>query len=231
MDLYDFPQFSEDMSAVAAASEFDRMRNELPEAWMTEDPIKTDISSFTLSPEHNRYTVSVDEVPFECLYFPDKENRLYIMLSAGGTTTRRYPSFMRWKYKNYLKGHLVCIDDPMYYFHPGLFHVMWYYGTKDKSYLALLIELIKNIAAQLSIPPENVTIIGSSGGGYAALYAGNRIDHSSVIAINPQFYPKSWTIFLLYQTFARSRILFSSSAPLSRTRTTLPHTAFLSTAI
>ena len=201
MDLYDFPQFSEDMSAVAAASEFDRMRNELPEAWMTEDPIKTDISSFTLSPEHNRYTVSVDEVPFECLYFPDNENRLYIMLSAGGTTTRRYPSFMRWKYKNYLKGHLVCIDDPMYYFHPGLFHVMWYYGTKDKSYLALLIELIKNIAAQLSIPPENVTIIGSSGGGYAALYAGNRIDHSSVIAINPQFYPKSWTSTAAMKSF------------------------------
>ena len=193
MDLYDFPQLVADTSAEAAAAEFDRMRNELPQEWMTEEPLRTNLDSFVITPDHSRYTVSVDDVPFECLYFPDITDRLYIMLSAGGTTTRRYPSFMRWKYKSCLKGHLMCIDDPMYYYHPELYHVMWYYGTKDKSYLALLIDLIKNIAAQLGIPAENVTIIGSSGGGYAALYAGNRIDHSSVIAINPQFYPKNWT--------------------------------------
>ncbi len=203
MDLYDFPQLVEDTSAEAAAAEFDRMRNELPQEWMTEEPLRTNLDSFVITPDHSRYTVSVDDVPFECLYFPDSTDRLYIMLSAGGTTTRRYPSFMRWKYKSCLKGHLMCIDDPMYYFHKGLSHVMWYYGTKDKSYLALLIDLIKNIAAQLRIPAENVTIIGSSGGGYAALYAGNRIDHSSVIAINPQFYPKNWTSTAAMSSFKR----------------------------
>ncbi len=201
MDLYDFPRFSEDLSPEGASSVFDSMRENLPDKWMNEEAYKTDINSFAISPDHSRYTVSVDEVPFECLYLPDNTDRLYIMLSAGGTTSRRYPSFMRWKYKSYLKGHVVCIDDPMYHFHKGLSHVMWYYGTKDKSYLELLIRLIGNIASQLSIPPENVTIVGSSGGGYAALYCGNRIDHCSVIAINPQFYPKNWTSTATIKSF------------------------------
>lgn len=94
--------------------------------------------------------------------------------------------FHRWKYAKFFNANIFCIDDPMY----GLSEytvVKWYYGDKNVSYLKLMVPIIQKVIKQLNIDIKNVTFIGSSGGGYAAIYLANIVDGTTAIALNPQY--------------------------------------------
>ena len=96
------------------------------------------------------------------------------------------------------------MDDPMYHFHPAYPNIAlanWYYGTPEKSYLVVMSKLIRKVIDQLGIKPEDVTFIGSSSGGYAALYSANLLDRSAAIAMNPQFVPYYWQTKLIAPKF------------------------------
>lgn len=190
-DLSDLPRLIQAEEPAAAAAEMEALRK-IDKSWMKQEPQNCAYDTFRLNPEQKRYVINHSDVPFECLYMPSNSKKLYIMLSGGGAGTRRYPRFLRWKYQNFLDGHILCIDDPMYHFHPEVVRVMWYYGTKEKPYLPLLMDIVKKAAQQLGIKNEDVVFVGSSGGGYAALYCANLLDHSAAIAMNPQLVLKNW---------------------------------------
>ncbi len=191
LNLNDIPGLIKSEIPAQAAAEMEELRQP-DKSWMTQDPLACSYDDFRLKPEQKRYVVTHEDVPFECLYLPDDHKKLYVMLCGGGAVTRKYPRFLRWKYQKFLKGNVLCIDDPMYHFHPEFVRVMWYYGTKDKPFLHLLLDIVKKAMAQLGIKAKDVTFVGSSGGGYASLYCANLLDDSAAIVMNPQLVLKNW---------------------------------------
>lgn len=170
--------------------------------WMEQTSHECSLDEFTVTDNQNRYTVNYEDVPFECLWMPFNNKKLYVLLSGGRMDNKKmYPLFMRWKYQNALNGNVLCIEDPMYYFYAEYSHVLWYYGTKEVSYLELLIDVVKKVMNQLSIDASDVTFVGSSGGGYSALYCANLLDYSAALAMNPQIVLKEWYAPVVYNDF------------------------------
>ncbi len=201
MDLRGFSKLINATLPLEAAEEM-KMFREPSSTWSGQESVVCSLEDFKLNKTQNRYTIKHSDVPFECLYLPSDNKKLYVSLSGGGPKGgRRYPWFIRWKYKNFLNGNVLCIDDPMYYFHPEIISVMWYYGTKEVSYLHLLLDIVKKFMEQLEIEAKDVTFIGSSGGGYASLYCANLLDYSSAIAVNPQIVLKDWQYPNVYNYF------------------------------
>lgn len=181
----EYPQKKEIASLREKMSEYNK-------DWINLTTKNIQLSDLRMEREQNRYTIMVEGVPFECLYFPSETKRLIVSLNGGGAASRRYPNFLRWKHKNYYNGHFICIDDPMYFYHPGTRHVMWYYGDSETSYLKLLIKIVEEVISQLDIPRHNVFFLGSSGGGTAALFCANNMDNTNAIAMNPQIVLDRW---------------------------------------
>ncbi len=222
MEFSDFPRFTDTDDPDEAVKQIEALRN-VPKDWMNETPEQTKLEDFQVSSDKSRYTVEVDDVPFECLYFPSDQKKLYVILSSGRMTGNySYPIFHRWTFSNFLKGNFLCIDDPMYHFHQNISHANWFYGTTDKSYLVLLLKLIRKMMDQLSVNAEDVTFIGSSSGGYAALYLANLLDYSAAIAMNPQFVPYYWQTDIIAPNFLKWGIDLSNfDDPLDRNKLNL----------
>ena len=65
--------------------------------------------------------------------------------------------------------------------------VKWYYGTKDTSYLVEMVPLIYKFIDALNVKQEDIIFLGSSGGGYAAIYLANLFDGATAMALSPQY--------------------------------------------
>ncbi|MBE6848561.1 MAG: hypothetical protein E7502_01440 [Ruminococcus sp.] len=197
-----FPRLIQSVNPDEAAAEMAKLRKP-NKSWIEQEPFQCTLEELQLTKGQMRYTVTHKDVPFECLFLPAKSKKLFVMLSGGRTpANKRYPLLLRWKYQNFLQGNVLCIDDPMYHFHGEFISVQWYYGTAEQSYLHLLTDIVKKVMAQQEIRAEDVVFVGSSGGGYSALYSANLLDHSSAIAINPQVILKDWQVPTVYDHFA-----------------------------
>ncbi len=228
-DLNDLPRLIQAEEPAAAAAEMAALRQP-DNSWMNQETQRCTYDTFCLKTDQRRYTITHKDVPFECLYLPSDNKRLFVMFSGGGSgAKRRYPLFLRWKYQKHLNGNMLCFDDPMYHFHPEMIRVMWYYGTKEQSYLQLLLEIVKKAMKQLGIKAEDVTFIGSSGGGHASLYCANLLDYSSAISMNPQVILKNWDYPRMYDHFKSFGIDLEMEDPLGRNeiRLTNPTSHFM----
>lgn len=133
-----------------------------------------------------------DGFKFECLWQPShlQECKLVILFSSGGRTNKTgMTSFARWSYPN--KFNVLNIEDPMYKLYPEL-TTAWYYGTREKSLLNVVAEVIKKIQKILGIFSKDVVFIGSSAGGYASLLMTALLPGSNCIAMNPQVNLVNW---------------------------------------
>ena len=166
--------------------------------WMKETPIKTNVKSFEILEGVNRYCIENNQVEYECLFFPSKAKKLYISLCGGGRAGKKYPVFLRWKYINILDGNYLCIDDPMYNAKKNKSYaektngVLWYYGTKEMSYLKNMLPIIEKFMTLLNVAPEDIVFFGSSGGATAAIYLANLLGGSTAYALNPQYDLAAW---------------------------------------
>ncbi len=161
--------------------------------WTKQDIVHVNFSDFQINEQASRYCIDYNSIPYELLYFPDKSHRLFVSLSSGHCfgAVRNYPVFHRWTYKPFLDGHLICFDDPMFISNPTA-GVLWYYGTKEHSYLSDLADIIKKIAEQVDCSISDICIFGSSGGGTASIMLGNLLPGCTIMAINPQFKLSIW---------------------------------------
>ena len=149
--------------------------------------------------KEGRFTVKTEVVDFDCLYKDNKQEKLYVLLSAGITNNSKIPEFQRWSYEAFLDGNVLCVADPMYKIHKGLY-VGWYYGTETVCYLDHLVRVIEEFAKQFKIKPQNIVFFGSSAGGYASIYLASKIKHSNCLAINPQI---KMSLFPYYNDFVK----------------------------
>ena len=137
-----------------------------------------------------KLNIQTKNFTFETLYIPyEKSRELFILLSAGGRvddTTR----FDRWSLSGYSEKNIICIEDPMYKLHK--LTTGWYFGTKDFSAINELKPILDKVIYDLQISHDNVTIIGSSCGGYAAISLSKVIKWCKCIAMNPQIVISNW---------------------------------------
>ena len=185
VEFNDFPNiFGKEISPDQVA-EARKELHSFPRDWMETACYHYTIDDFKLDPDRPLFSVDCNGVRYECLFLAKKSKKLFIHFSGGGRKNHSYPLFLRWKYGNRLGGNILCIEDPMQAACESTC-VKWYYGTNDKSYLVEMLPLVKKAIADLGMSAEDVTFLGSSGGGYAALYMANLLDGSAAIALSPQ---------------------------------------------
>ncbi len=82
---------------------------------------------------------------------------------------------------------MINIADPMYTTEFGkALATGWYYGDTNTFYLNYVCEIVSTIIKNCNYQKNNVYFVGSSAGGYAALYCSCKISGSNAIAINSQ---------------------------------------------
>lgn len=139
------------------------------------------------------FSTLIEDVHFECFYKRKLgTKKLYVILGGGRWrppgVLAKTPNFPRWSWNPILDGHLLCIEDPMYYKYPNL-TVGWFYGTEDKNYREVTSRLINSIIKFEGINGKDVILYASSSGGAAAIHVGSFIKDCTVVSINPQIFP------------------------------------------
>ena len=192
IDIGEFPSLYGD-SDIGSISDRRRERAQADKRMLSEPACEFSADDLVFSKNQHRYSVTSEGVRFELLFLDnDSSEKLYISLSSA--IHPFYPKFLRWSWAKFLDAKFLCIDDPMYADSSLAPKVpRWYYGTAEKSYLCALIPVIHKIIEELRIKPEQVVFLGSSGGGYAALYLANAISGSTAFALNPQIIPALWS--------------------------------------
>ena len=167
-----------------------RTKFDPPKAFATLEHKYVTISSLSFGTKDKLYSVNVSNVIFECFFQFMNNNRLFINLSAIHGP-KCYPYFSRWKRVNYINSSILCIDDPLQKdLKIGV--PTWYYGTNDISYLTYALQIVLVAMREMDIKSENVTFLGSSSAGTAALYLASLLPGSAAIAFNPQIVLQNW---------------------------------------
>lgn len=149
--------------------------------------------------KQTKLTIHSEHFSFETFFTPRKEsNVLLIFMSNGGRTPSKNQDdiktlFHRWSWYNFCEHNVLCVEDPMYKLHPNL-STAWFYGDKNNSCLMELSKIIKRICGLLNIKNNNICFIGSSAGGYCAIYLADILKNSSCFAMNPQIILKNWKV-------------------------------------
>lgn len=134
------------------------------------------------------YDLLYKKVKFQLFINNKKSKKLYIFLNAGGNRIDSIkPTFQRWSYYKFIDGTMINIADPMYTTEFGkALATGWYYGDTNTFYLNYVCEIVSTIIKNCNYQKNNVYFVGSSAGGYAALYCSCKISGSNAIAINSQ---------------------------------------------
>ena len=148
----------------------------------------SDLAGFASSAlQDGRFSVSIDDGRFECLFSGSTEKRLFVLLSgARDPSTQPLPKFDRWSWMDMFPGAVLCISDPTLFLDPDSLHIGWYVGTARHDWLQSMAELVSTVAAHLAISFDDIICYGSSAGGFAALTLAARLERATAVAINPQ---------------------------------------------
>ena len=145
----------------------------------------TSIEKLKANLHDGTFTTTLDGIHLEGFFRQRKGKNLYVGFTGARKVGNYKQKFPRWSYSEIFHGSFLGIDDPMAYIHNDL-PISWYYGTKECSYINICVKLVKIICDKLQIPYNDVIFIGSSGGGYTALYAATLLEKSLSISLNPQ---------------------------------------------
>lgn len=151
---------------------------------LSTEPVQLELTK--LSTFHKgRISVKVKQFTFELALLKSLTKRLYVFLSAVGTSNAPYPLFHRVTWAKNFDGICLYIDDPTRLL-TNKFAPTFYFGTRDNDAAKELLEIIKRVQKLYSIENENVSFISSSNGGFASIYISNLLPKSKCIALNPQ---------------------------------------------
>ena len=154
---------------------------------LTVESVRIDSERFDRVPE-GRFHTEVDGARFECFYHASEYDYLYVVLDTmrDDKTIARgpLPRFHKWSWSTFLKGHLLSIEDPMYF--ESDIAVGWFYGTHERDYRDATAKLITSVARCLGIPNERIIFYSVSSGGASSLFTAAKIPGSVAIASNPQ---------------------------------------------
>ncbi len=155
-----------------------------------------------------KYVLNVNDYDFHVFFNKCKRSsssqvkKLYVFFFAarsferkdGKEIFRALPFYPRWSYSQFLDGDVLCIEDPMYYKYNDL-HIGWMFGSPEFNLLDAAKDFIGKSIKTGGYDIENVYLVGSSCGGYAALQIGAKLSGCKVIAINPQIYIQNYSYY------------------------------------
>jgi hypothetical protein len=135
-----------------------------------------------------RFHTEVDGARFECFYHASEYDYLYVVLDTmrddWTIAHGPLPRFHKWSWSTFLRGHLLSIEDPMYF--ESDIPVGWFYGTHERDYRDATAKLVTSVARSLGIPNERIIFYSISSGGTSGLFTAAKIPGSVAIALNPQ---------------------------------------------
>lgn len=125
-----------------------------------------------------------DSLNISSLYVPGESKVLIVPLH--GALVRENVTLPRFEWQAALAhraDHLLFLADTTLD-HSDVLTLAWYIGTQKDDLTRKLATYIEHVAKQLGI--ETVVLLGSSGGGYAAISIGTYLENSCSIAFTPQ---------------------------------------------
>jgi len=137
--------------------------------------------------QDGRFSVTVENGQFECLFQHGPEQRLFVLLSgARNPAVQPLIKFDRWTWRNLFPGPVLFISDPTLLLDPEQLHIGWYVGTAEHDWKLAMAALVSNVAGRLGIPTSRIVCYGSSAGGFAAMTLAAALGDATAVAINPQ---------------------------------------------
>lgn len=135
--------------------------------------------------DKGRLLIKTENFDFETFLIPKYQEKLYVFLSSVGHWNTPYPFFERSRWSKDLKGISIFFDDPTR-IHVKL-DLPYYFGNKEHDCKEDILKVVSKIISIHNIERENVTFVGHSNAGYAALYLASKLKGSSAIVFCPQF--------------------------------------------
>ncbi|WP_193092737.1 hypothetical protein [Halomonas colorata] len=116
----------------------------------------------------------------------EESEKLYVFLhGAKDRDKNREPYFDRWSWVDVFDGYMLSFSDPTLQLDTKL-GLAWYGGDYSEHPLEIIISIVDRFAEVFNIRKENIIFWGSSGGGYASIYASLKLSGSKAVAFNPQ---------------------------------------------
>ncbi|MDF1634380.1 hypothetical protein [Mycoplana sp. MJR14] len=121
-------------------------------------------------------------------FFRNNDQKKYILVFFNGAMNggrhSDTPLFNRWSWAAKCKYPVVCVSDPAVSPASGL-HIDWYLGRRDEWTLEKVWEKLNRIRSEIA-PGAKFIVMGSSGGGFAALQSTMTGHARQCFCINPQ---------------------------------------------
>jgi len=171
-----------------------------PKHLISAEPIIYKLNEWEGNIEDRRFNLVGGDLTFECFGTPSKRNRLFVFPSAAGRTDTK-TIFHRVSWHPWFDGICLNIEDPTYKALGLTAAPGWFFGTKATHAMPIAIEIVRRIQQRYAIPDTEVYFIGSSSGGFAALWMADAIQGATALAANPQFYATRWSSSVRYAKF------------------------------
>jgi hypothetical protein len=137
-------------------------------------------------------TSSAQELPLDLLVVPRPDSKTLIVSLQGALgRDQTPPRFERYTSFQSRSENLVFVADTTLSPERDIF-LAWYFGTAEDDLQTRTAAAIQEVARQLGA--TNIILTGSSGGGFASLVIGQKIQDSFALAFDPQVRPALWGV-------------------------------------
>lgn len=141
------------------------------------------------------YGVTVNKVPLNFFYHKKRADRkkLLVMLPGASARKKSHMDFQRHAWARDFKQHdVVAFTDPT--LKPtNTIGLAWFQHTPERYGIEATATLIRKLIEKGGYAPQDVTLFGSSGGGFAVLQLADFFPEATVLAINPQIFLYNYT--------------------------------------
>lgn len=146
-------------------------------------------------PGQQTYSVTVNKVPLNFFYHKKRKPRkkLLVMLPGASARKKSHMDFQRHAWARDFKQHdVAAFTDPT--LKPtNTIGLAWFQHTPERYGISATAALVQTLIDKGGYAPQNVTLFGSSGGGFAALQLADFFPEATVLAINPQIFLYNYT--------------------------------------
>jgi len=111
--------------------------------------------------------------------------KLTIMLPGAVNRKKTIYNFQRYSWSQDIDGSVISFLDPTVAENNDI-TIGWFQGNEKKYAIPVLVKLIKDLLIVNNIKESNLTIFGSSAGGFSSLKIADEFPNSRVMVINPQ---------------------------------------------
>lgn len=113
--------------------------------------------------------------------------KLTIMLPGAVNRSKTIHNFQRHSWSNDIDGSVISFLDPTVHADNNV-SIGWFQGNKENYAIPVLIKIIRKILDVNNLSDRDLTLFGSSAGGFTCLKIADDFPHSRIIVNNPQIY-------------------------------------------